>query len=132
MPESSQTAQTCNSFFLAEFCGRLAPGKHSKATDSGSDLAQSGAVMAQTGAVMAQTDVVSEGMAIVLDVNNGERLIITQITKKTRIKVGKSYMSLLPLIGHSFGTIFETTKGKQRNHCSRTAEAIYDTPKHER
>ena len=53
-------------------------------------------------------DLVREGDHVVLDVNNGERLMVTQVTKKVRIKVGKrGYVPALPLVGHAFGTVFE-------------------------
>lgn len=50
---------------------------------------------------------VEEGDQVVLDVNNGEKVVITQVTKKARIKLGRSYVSCLPLLGQTYGTVFE-------------------------
>ena len=62
-----------------------------------------------------EADVVSEGMTVVLDVNNGEKLIIAQVTKNSKIKLNKQNIPSHFLVGHSFGTIFETGKGKEKS-----------------
>lgn len=48
----------------------------------------------------------SEGMSVLLDVN-GDRHSFAVIKKKQRVKVGKAYCSLEPLIGCAFGSVFE-------------------------
>jgi len=60
--------------------------------------------------VSAEGDVVCEGDHVVLDVNNGERLVVTQVTRKTKVKLSKrGYASVMPLLGKCFGTIFEVS-----------------------
>ena len=60
--------------------------------------------------VSAEGDVVCEGDHVVLDVNNGERLVVTQVTRKTKVKLSKrGYASVMPLLGKAYGTIFEVS-----------------------
>ncbi|QDZ18556.1 non-catalytic subunit Trm6 of tRNA (Adenine(58)-N(1))-methyltransferase [Chloropicon primus] len=54
--------------------------------------------------------VVCEGDHVVLDVNNGERLVVTHVTRKTKVKLSKrGYLNVYPLLGHAYGTIFEVS-----------------------
>lgn len=65
---------------------------------------------------------VREGDHVILDVNGGERLVLTQVMRKTRAKLGKGYCPLLPLVGASYGSIFElSVDGKALVPGSRQA-----------
>lgn len=57
-------------------------------------------------------ETVEVGDHVVLDENRGGKLSVVQVTKKTRVKVGKAYCSLLPLVGKKYGTVFQLAPGK--------------------
>ncbi|KAI4388475.1 hypothetical protein MLD38_000798 [Melastoma candidum] len=53
-----------------------------------------------------------EGCSVLLDVNDGDRLVFARLTSASTLKIGKKNYSLLPLIGCPFGSEFQVDGSK--------------------
>ena len=68
--------------------------------------------------------VIRHGDQVVLDINFKEKLVIAQVTKNSKVKLHKKYCSLMPVLGHTYGSIFELAPG--RNTQTNRLIVIYD------
>ncbi|KAH9607054.1 hypothetical protein KSS87_013829 [Heliosperma pusillum] len=53
-----------------------------------------------------------EGCSVLLDINDGERLVFARLSPAATLKVGKKSCSLQPIIGCPFGSLFSVESGK--------------------
>ncbi|XP_074274715.1 uncharacterized protein LOC141598821 [Silene latifolia] len=53
-----------------------------------------------------------EGCSVLLDINDGERLVFARLSPAATLKVGKKNCSLQPIIGCPFGSLFSVESGK--------------------
>ncbi|XP_051129205.1 uncharacterized protein LOC127250092 [Andrographis paniculata] len=60
-----------------------------------------------------------EGCSVLLDINDGDRVLFARLTAGSKIKLGNSNCSLQPLIGCPFGSSFEVEVGKDGPFLSR-------------
>ncbi|XP_065881928.1 uncharacterized protein [Euphorbia lathyris] len=78
---------------------------------------------------MSQNDTQSDGMqnprvtwescSVLLDINDGDRLVFARLTPGSNVKIGNKNYSLRPLIGCPFGSLFQTDNGKEGPCLSR-------------
>ncbi|KAL0017009.1 hypothetical protein SO802_004078 [Lithocarpus litseifolius] len=57
-----------------------------------------------------------EGCSVLLDINDGDRLVFARLSAGSTLKIGNKTYSLQPLIGCPFGSLFQVENGDQR-HC---------------
>ncbi|CAK7346221.1 unnamed protein product [Dovyalis caffra] len=57
-----------------------------------------------------------EGCSVLLDINDGDRLVFARLTAGSNLKIGNKNYSLRPLIGCPFGSSFQTGNGTE-GHC---------------
>ncbi|KAL9246238.1 hypothetical protein vseg_019800 [Gypsophila vaccaria] len=60
-----------------------------------------------------------EGCSVLLDINDGERLVFARLSPAATLKVGKKNCSLQPIIGCPFGSLFSVETGKEGIFLSR-------------
>ncbi|CAJ1972541.1 unnamed protein product [Sphenostylis stenocarpa] len=48
-----------------------------------------------------------EGCSVLLDINDGDRLVFARLSPAAKLKIGNKNCSLQPLIGRAFGTVFQ-------------------------
>ncbi|KAK9676125.1 hypothetical protein RND81_11G055900 [Saponaria officinalis] len=60
-----------------------------------------------------------EGCSVLLDINDGERLVFARLSPAATLKVGKKNCSLQPIIGCPFGSLFSVESGKDGMYLSR-------------
>ncbi|XP_027331882.1 tRNA (adenine(58)-N(1))-methyltransferase non-catalytic subunit trm6 isoform X2 [Abrus precatorius] len=48
-----------------------------------------------------------EGCSVLLDINDGDRLVFARLSPAAKLKIGNKNCSLQPLIGRAFGTLFQ-------------------------
>ncbi|KAK7280740.1 hypothetical protein RJT34_25807 [Clitoria ternatea] len=48
-----------------------------------------------------------EGCSVLLDINDGDRLVFARLSPAAKLKIGNKNCSLQPLIGSPFGTVFQ-------------------------
>ncbi|OAY50593.1 tRNA (adenine(58)-N(1))-methyltransferase non-catalytic subunit trm6 isoform X1 [Manihot esculenta] len=60
-----------------------------------------------------------EGCSVLLDINDGDRLVFARLTSGSTLKIGNKNFSLRPLIGCPFGSLFQTENGKEGPCLSR-------------
>lgn len=65
-----------------------------------------------------------EGCSVLLDVNDGERMVFERLTAAASLKLGNKKCSLQPLIGCLFGSLFQLENGANGPFLSR----ILSTP----
>ncbi|GMH13669.1 hypothetical protein Nepgr_015510 [Nepenthes gracilis] len=53
-----------------------------------------------------------EGCSVLLDINDGDRLVFARLSPASTLKIGKKNCSLKPLIGCPFGSLFKVENGK--------------------
>ncbi|XP_022766529.1 tRNA (adenine(58)-N(1))-methyltransferase non-catalytic subunit trm6-like isoform X1 [Durio zibethinus] len=63
--------------------------------------------------------VTSEGCSVLLDINDGDRLVFARLSAGSTLKIGNKTCSLQPLIGCPFGSLFQVESGKERPYLSR-------------
>ncbi|CAN7063448.1 hypothetical protein IGI04_017144 [Brassica rapa subsp. trilocularis] len=61
----------------------------------------------------------SEGCSVLLDVNDGDRLVFARLSGGAVLKIGNKNYSLKPLIGAPFGSIFQVETGEDGSFLSR-------------
>ncbi|XWS24473.1 hypothetical protein CRYUN_Cryun28dG0105600 [Craigia yunnanensis] len=60
-----------------------------------------------------------EGCSVLLDINDGDRLVFARLSAGSTLKIGNKTCSLQPLIGCPFGSLFQVDSGKERPYLSR-------------
>ncbi|KAG2332075.1 hypothetical protein Bca52824_003255 [Brassica carinata] len=61
----------------------------------------------------------SEGCSVLLDVNDGDRLVFARLSGGAIFKIGNKNYSLKPLIGAPFGSLFQVETGEEGSFLSR-------------
>ncbi|XP_010518199.1 PREDICTED: tRNA (adenine(58)-N(1))-methyltransferase non-catalytic subunit trm6-like isoform X1 [Camelina sativa] len=61
----------------------------------------------------------SEGYSVLLDVNDGDRLVFARLSGGAILKIGNKNYSLKPLIGAPFGSLFQVESGEDGSFLSR-------------
>lgn len=59
-----------------------------------------------------------EGCSVLLDINDGERLVFARLSPNAQLKIGKKNCSLKPLIDCPFGSLFRVDSGKDGPYLS--------------
>ncbi|KAL6995832.1 hypothetical protein U1Q18_005968, partial [Sarracenia purpurea var. burkii] len=54
-----------------------------------------------------------EGCSVLLDINDGDRLVFARLTAASSLKIGNKKFALQPLIGCPFGSLFQVENGKE-------------------
>ncbi|CAL5383470.1 unnamed protein product [Camellia sinensis] len=54
-----------------------------------------------------------EGCSVLLDINDGDRLVFARLTAASSLKIGNKNFLLQPLIGRPFGSLFQVENGKE-------------------
>lgn len=57
-----------------------------------------------------------EGCSVLLDINDGDRLVFARLSAGSTLKIGNKTYSLQPLIGCPFGSLFQVENG-DKGHC---------------
>ncbi|KAJ4834887.1 hypothetical protein Tsubulata_049590 [Turnera subulata] len=65
-----------------------------------------------------------EGCSVLLDVNDGDRLVFARLTAGSTLKIGKKNCSLRPLIGCPFGSLFQVENGAEGLCLSRVIRSM--------
>ncbi|XVE56154.1 hypothetical protein DITRI_Ditri03aG0214700 [Diplodiscus trichospermus] len=60
-----------------------------------------------------------EGCSVLLDINDGDRLVFARLSSGLTLKIGNKTCSLQPLIGCPFGSLFQVESGKETPYLSR-------------
>ncbi|KAK6277968.1 hypothetical protein POUND7_018291 [Theobroma cacao] len=60
-----------------------------------------------------------EGCSVLLDINDGDRLVFARLSAGSTLKFGNKTCSLQPLIGCPFGSLFQVESGKEKPYLSR-------------
>lgn len=60
-----------------------------------------------------------EGCSVLLDINDGDRLVFARLSAGSTLKIGNKTFSLQPLIGCPFGSLFQVESGKEKPYLSR-------------
>ncbi|KAL5778191.1 hypothetical protein ACOSP7_011117 [Xanthoceras sorbifolium] len=60
-----------------------------------------------------------EGCSVLLDINDGDRLVFARLTAASTLKIGNKNYSLQPLVGCPFGSLFQVDNGKEGPVLSR-------------
>ncbi|KAL3340838.1 hypothetical protein AABB24_029133 [Solanum stoloniferum] len=63
-----------------------------------------------------------EGCNVLLDINDGDRLVFSRLTAASTLKIGNKKCSLQPLIGCAFGSLFQVESGKEGTFLTRFVE----------
>ncbi|XP_050228188.1 uncharacterized protein LOC126677556 [Mercurialis annua] len=64
-----------------------------------------------------------EGCNVLLDINDGDRLVFARLTPGSTLKIGNKNYSLRPLIGCPFGSLFQIDNGNEGPYLSRFVPA---------
>ncbi|KAA8537527.1 hypothetical protein F0562_027135 [Nyssa sinensis] len=64
-----------------------------------------------------------EGCSVLLDINDGDRLVFARLTAASTLKIGNKNCSLQPLIGYPFGSLFQLENGTKGPCLSRVLPA---------
>ncbi|KAL2468255.1 eukaryotic initiation factor 3 gamma subunit family protein [Forsythia ovata] len=68
-----------------------------------------------------------EGCNVLLDINDGDRVLFARLTTGSKIKIGNKNCSLQPLIGCPFGSSFQVEDGKEGPVLSRVLQSTEGT-----
>ncbi|RAL40429.1 hypothetical protein DM860_006499 [Cuscuta australis] len=68
--------------------------------------------------------VTSEGCSVLLDINDGDRLVFARLTPAANLKIGDKNYSLQPLIGCPYGSLFQVESGEGGPILSRVSHTI--------
>ncbi|XP_047327355.1 tRNA (adenine(58)-N(1))-methyltransferase non-catalytic subunit trm6 [Impatiens glandulifera] len=66
-----------------------------------------------------------EGCSVLLDINDGDRLVFARLSPGSTLKIGTKNFSLQPLIGCHYGSLFQVENGK-KPVLSRVQDATKD------
>ncbi|KAF5199058.1 tRNA (adenine(58)-N(1))-methyltransferase non-catalytic subunit TRM6 [Thalictrum thalictroides] len=64
-----------------------------------------------------------EGCSVLLDINDGDRLVFARLSAASSLKIGDKKCSLSPLIGCPFGSLFQVETGSKGPYLSRITAA---------
>ncbi|KAK0575436.1 hypothetical protein LWI29_000469 [Acer saccharum] len=67
-----------------------------------------------------------EGCSVLLDINDGDRLVFARLTAASTLKIGNKNCSLQPLVGCPFGSLFQVDNGKEGPVLCRALPSIED------
>ncbi|KAK9270304.1 hypothetical protein L1049_025882 [Liquidambar formosana] len=67
-----------------------------------------------------------EGCSVLLDINDGDRLVFARLSPASTLKIGNKQCSLQPLIGCPFGSSFQIETGTQGPYLSRVLASTQD------
>lgn len=67
-----------------------------------------------------------EGCSVLLDINDGERLVFARLNLAATLKIGKKNCSLKPIIGCPFGSLFRVENAKDGPYLSRVVVTEQD------
>ncbi|GLT57921.1 hypothetical protein SLA2020_308580 [Shorea laevis] len=67
-----------------------------------------------------------EGCSVLLDINDGDRLVFARLSAGSTLKIGNKNCSLQPLIGCPFGSLFQVENGKKGPYLSRIIPSTED------
>lgn len=59
-----------------------------------------------------------EGCSVLLDINDGDRLVFARLSPASTLKIGNKSYSLKPLIGRPFGSLFQIESGDNGQHLA--------------
>ncbi|CAL1355622.1 unnamed protein product [Linum trigynum] len=68
---------------------------------------------------MQSSRVAWEGCSVLLDINDGDRLVFSRLTSGATLKIGNKNCSLKPLIGCPYGSLFQIESAGDRTHLAR-------------
>ncbi|EOY15014.1 Eukaryotic initiation factor 3 gamma subunit family protein [Theobroma cacao] len=68
-----------------------------------------------------------EGCSVLLDINDGDRLVFARLSAGSTLKIGNKTCSLQPLIGCPFGSLFQVESGKEKPYLSRYIPSTEDS-----
>ncbi|XP_062163200.1 uncharacterized protein LOC133870157 isoform X2 [Alnus glutinosa] len=60
-----------------------------------------------------------EGCSVLLDINDGDRLVFARLSAASTLKIGNKSYNLQPLIGCPFGSLFQVENGDKGPYLSR-------------
>ncbi|KAK9946948.1 hypothetical protein M0R45_012385 [Rubus argutus] len=60
-----------------------------------------------------------DGCSVLLDINDGDRLVFSRLSAGAKLKIGNKNCSLQPLIGCPFGSFFRVENGSEGPYLSR-------------
>ncbi|KAK4275118.1 hypothetical protein QN277_018253 [Acacia crassicarpa] len=66
----------------------------------------------------------SEGCSVLLDINDGDRLVFARLAAAAKLKIGNKSCSLQPLIGCSYGSLFQVETGPDGSLLARVTPAV--------
>ncbi|KAI4316925.1 hypothetical protein L6164_024852 [Bauhinia variegata] len=66
------------------------------------------------------TRITWEGCSVLLDINDGDRLVFARLSPAAKLKIGNKNCSLQPLIGCSYGSLFQLETGPDGPYLSRS------------
>ncbi|XP_042517545.1 tRNA (adenine(58)-N(1))-methyltransferase non-catalytic subunit trm6 [Macadamia integrifolia] len=72
----------------------------------------------QTGSIQ-NPRITWEGCSVLLDINDGDRLVFARLSAGSNVKIGNVKCSLQPLIGCPFGSLFQVESGSKGPYLSR-------------
>ncbi|PIA55511.1 hypothetical protein AQUCO_00700065v1 [Aquilegia coerulea] len=67
-----------------------------------------------------------EGCSVLLDINDGDRLVFARLSAASSLKIGDKKCALSPLIGCPFGSLFQVETGSKGPYLSRIVAASED------
>ncbi|GAB2228431.1 hypothetical protein Droror1_Dr00010270 [Drosera rotundifolia] len=72
-----------------------------------------------------------EGCSVLLEINDGDRVVFARLSPGSTLKVGRKICSLRPLIGCPFGSVFQLENGKDGPYlsCVKPEEVTYSQEK---
>ncbi|KAJ6684767.1 TRANSLATION INITIATION FACTOR EIF3-RELATED [Salix purpurea] len=94
-----QTQAIGSTTSVALFCILLILKNHNKGPSMSPNSVQSNSIQ--------NPRVTWEGCSVLLDINDGDRLVFARLTAGSTVKIGKKNFSLRPLIGCPFGSSFQ-------------------------
>lgn len=65
-----------------------------------------------------------EGCSVLLDINDGDRLVFARLSAASTLKIGNKSCSLQPLIGCPFGSLFQIENGDKGSYLSRFIPSV--------
>ncbi|PON93876.1 tRNA (adenine(58)-N(1))-methyltransferase non-catalytic subunit TRM [Trema orientale] len=77
----------------------------------------------QSGSVQ-NSRVTWEGCSVLLDINDGDRLVFARLSAAATLKIGNKNCSLQPLIGCAFGSVFRVETGSEGPYLSRFSPSL--------
>uniref|UniRef100_A0A1D1Y8F8 tRNA (adenine(58)-N(1))-methyltransferase non-catalytic subunit TRM6 n=1 Tax=Anthurium amnicola TaxID=1678845 RepID=A0A1D1Y8F8_9ARAE len=64
-----------------------------------------------------------EGCSVLLDINDGDRLVFARLSPSAFVKIGNKRCPLRPLVGCPFGSLFQVETGPEGPHLVRVSSA---------